>query len=140
MGVSANLRLPRGARAGLNLDTGRTVSDNCFTTPPDNPGQKTYDLLASTVSYCRSVTPFTGNLSIRLNGSVPLPYRFTVSGNYQNGSGAQRTAIWNAPNSANRAFPSSRATLCVRCADGDGMHLDGGDPVDQAWHGVRGTA
>src|SRR6185436_6500571 len=24
---------------------------------------------------------------------------FTVSANYQNGSGAQRTAIWNAPNS-----------------------------------------
>jgi hypothetical protein len=99
LGVSANLRLPRGARAGLNLDTGRTVTDNCFTNPPDNPGQKTYDLLASTVSYCRNVTPFTGNLSVRLNGSIPLPYQFTLSANYQNGSGAQRTAIWNAPNS-----------------------------------------
>ena len=25
------------------------MTDNCFTNPPDNPGQKTYDLLASTV-------------------------------------------------------------------------------------------
>src|SRR5439155_1610930 len=98
LGGSVNFRLPRNARATLNVDSGRTVNDNCFTNPPDNPGQRTFDLLASTVDYCRKVTPFKGNLTMRLNGTHPLPYGFNISANYQNGSGTQRQVIWNAPN------------------------------------------
>ena len=102
-GISVNARLPRGARLGANVDTGRTVNDVCFVV--DNPAQSIYDLGGSTAtaatapSYCHVVTPFIGNLAVKLNGAYPLPYGFNVSANYQNSSGAQRLAIWNAPNS-----------------------------------------
>jgi hypothetical protein len=103
LGASINARLPRGVRLGANVDTGRTVTDVCFVV--NNPAQSIYDLGGSTATaaasptYCHVTTPFIGNLSVKLNGAYPLPYGFSMSANYQNGAGAQRLAIWNAPNS-----------------------------------------
>jgi hypothetical protein len=105
IGFSFNARLPKqGARVGVNVDTGRTVTDACYVVT--NPAQSIYDLGGSTATavasptYCHVVTPFIGNLSVKLNGVYPLPYDFSVSANYQNSAGAQDLAIWNAPNSA----------------------------------------
>jgi hypothetical protein len=113
VGFSVNARLGNGFRLGGNVDTGRTVSDACFVV--DNPQQMTYDTitgnsggvtltsktagLPTAPSYCHNVTPWKGNLQIKLNGTYPLPYGFSVSANYQNTAGANDLAIWNAPNS-----------------------------------------
>ncbi len=55
---------------------------------------------ADGTNYCRVVTPWSGTLSIKANGSYPLPAGLSVNATYQNTSGPQILATWNAPNSA----------------------------------------
>ena len=104
--VTVDARLASGIRVGGGFDTGRMVKHQCFVV--DAPGIYTYTPaaaatpgtasptnyppnVATTVNgqkMCRVVSPFKGNTQLKLNGSVPLPAGFVVSGVYQNMSGA----------------------------------------------------
>ena len=84
---SINTRFATGLRFGAGIDTGRTVNDTCFVV--DSP----QDLLN-----CRIVTPFTGATQLKMFGSYELPAGFTVSGIYQDVSGINYTAAYNATN------------------------------------------
>jgi hypothetical protein len=94
---------------GGSVDTGRTVSDQCFVV--SNPEQAMYNLTsvgaastatasATNVLPCHAVSPFKANLQVKLNGSYPLPVGLTLSGTFQNLSGPQILANYPAPNSA----------------------------------------
>ena len=83
---SMDARFTSGARFGGGVDTGRTVTDNCFVV--DSPQQKLN---------CHVAAPFSGNTQVKLNGSYPLPRQFFVSALYQNLSGPAYTADWAAP-------------------------------------------
>ena len=85
--VTLNTRFASGVRLGAGVDTGRSVTDNCFVV--DSPQQ---------LVNCHVVTPFRGQTQIKLNGSYPLPYRFVVSGILQNTSGPVVTASYAASN------------------------------------------
>ena len=82
---AVDARFASGARFGGGIDTGRTVTDNCFAV--DSPQQKLN---------CHVSPPFSGNTQIKLNGSHPLPRDFFVSAIYQNVSGPAYTADWAA--------------------------------------------
>ena len=66
----------RGFRLGGGVDTGRTITDNCFVV--DSPQQ---------LQYCRQLIPFKGNTQLKLNGSYTLPYQVSVSAVLQSTSG-----------------------------------------------------
>jgi hypothetical protein len=85
--VNFNGRLPRGARVGGGVDTGRSVADRCFVV--DSPQE---------MLNCRVVTPFKGQTQVKLYGSLPLPADFVVSGTYQNMSGPMIEANYAATN------------------------------------------
>ena len=85
--VSFSARLPRAVQLGGGIDTGRRVTDACFTV--DSP-QALYQ--------CRIVEPLTGNTQIKLYGSYPLPYDFTVSGTFQSIAGIPIQASYVATN------------------------------------------
>jgi hypothetical protein len=74
--LTLNTRLGSGVQFGGGVDTGRTVSDNCFVV--DSPQQ---------MLNCRIVTPFEGQTQVKLFGSYPLPGDFVVGGIFQNMSG-----------------------------------------------------
>ena len=78
-------RFSGNVRFGGGLDTGRTVSDSCFVI--DSPQE---------LLNCRTVRPFRGQTQVKLNGSLPLPYDFVVSGIYQNVSGPEILADYAA--------------------------------------------
>ena len=82
-------RLARGLLLGASVDTGRIVDDNCFVV--DSP---------QALLYCRVVSPFKGQTGIKVNGSVPLPAGFSVSGVLQNTSGLAYQANMPVPNAA----------------------------------------
>jgi len=84
--INLNTRFKRNMRLGGGIDTGRTVTDNCFVI--DSPQQRLN---------CHVVTPFKGQTQIKANGSFPLPAGFIVSGVYQNLSGLNYTAAYTAP-------------------------------------------
>jgi len=86
--VGIETRFAKGMRLGGGVDTGRTVTDNCFVV--DSP-----QLLN-----CHLVTPFNGQTQIKLNGSYPLPYDFVVSGVLLSLSGANITASATVGNDA----------------------------------------
>ena len=85
--VSLNTRFASGMRVGGGVDTGRSVTDNCFVV--DSPQQ---------LLNCHVVTPFKGQTQIKLNGSYPLSGDFMVSAVYQNVSGPVITASYTATN------------------------------------------
>ncbi len=87
VGLSVTTRFSSGMRLGGGLDTGRSVTDNCFAV--DSPQQ---------LLNCHVVQPFAGQTQLKLNGSYPLPAGFVVSGVYQNVSGPQITAAYAASN------------------------------------------
>jgi hypothetical protein len=87
IGLSVTTRFASGARLGGGLDTGRSVTDNCFAV--DSPQQ---------LLNCHVVQPFAGQTQLKLNGSYPLPAGVVVSGVYQNVSGPQITAAYAASN------------------------------------------
>ena len=118
--VGINARLPSGVSLGGGIDTGRTMTDNCFVV--DAPGIAAAALTsaqtATTVSgistaspttpqtattingqpICHVVTPFRGQTQLKLNGVLPLPYDFVVSGIYQDISGPNIVAAYAATN------------------------------------------
>jgi Carboxypeptidase regulatory-like domain len=108
--IGLDARLAKGRRLGGGFDTGRSVNDSCFVV--DAPGfygftsfgALTYGPQTSTTingqSVCRIVTPFKAQTQVKLNGSLPLPAGFVVSGVYQDISGPAIEAVWAAPNSA----------------------------------------
>ncbi|PYR66604.1 MAG: hypothetical protein DMF88_15790, partial [Acidobacteria bacterium] len=49
-------------------------------------------------SICHVVTPFRGQTQLKLNGAVPLPYEFVVSGIWQDISGPNIVAAYAASN------------------------------------------
>ena len=85
--VSVTTRFSSGARLGGGLDTGRSVTDNCFAV--DSPQQ---------LLNCHVVQPFAAQTQLKLNGSYPLPAGIVISGVYQNVSGPQITASYAASN------------------------------------------
>jgi hypothetical protein len=92
--INFSTRFENGIRLGGGVDTGRTITDTCFTV--DSPQQVN---LNDALSYhCRQVIPFAGNTQVKLNGSVPLPLDFVVSAIYQSTSGPAITAIYSATN------------------------------------------
>jgi len=84
--LSAEARLPGGARFGGGVDTGRTVTDTCFVV--DSPQQ---------LVNCHIAPPFSASTQIKVNGSYPLPGDFFVSAVYQNLPGPAYTADYAAP-------------------------------------------
>ena len=118
--VGINARLASGASLGGGIDTGRTMTDNCFVI--DAPGIAAAALTsaqtATTVSgistaspttpqtattidgrpICHVVTPFRGQTQLKLNGVLPLPYDFVISGIYQDISGPNIVAAYAATN------------------------------------------
>ena len=83
---SIDARLDSGARFGGGVDTGTTLTDNCFVV--DSPQQ---------LVNCHVSQPFSANTQIKLNASYPLPADFFVSAIYQNLPGPNYTADWAAP-------------------------------------------
>ena len=85
--ATINTRLGQGIVLGGGVDFGTTTTDACFVV--DNPQQ---------LKYCHLKIPFKGTAQVKLNGSYPLPYGFTVSGIFQNVAGPQRTADYTPTN------------------------------------------
>jgi hypothetical protein len=103
IGVGLNARLRGGVRLGGGFDTGRTVKDQCFVV--DSGGMANYavgvfgpqtDTTIDGEQICHVVTPFKAQTQLKLNGSVPLPKGFVVSGVYQDMSGPAIEAVYAA--------------------------------------------
>ena len=113
--VTVNSRVSANLLWGAGIDTGRTVSDNCFNV--DSPGAVAASLLpiqgtggtfvpsvpSSTTTVngtnvCRIVTPFKAQTQLKAFGSYTLPHDFVVSLIFQNISGPTVTASYAAPN------------------------------------------
>jgi hypothetical protein len=105
--VNIRTRFASGAQLGGGVDTGRSVSDNCFVV--DSPQQMTYStttnsagvplMAASTTpTDCHIETPFGAQTQVKFYGSYPLPAGFAVSGVFQNSSGPNILANYPAPN------------------------------------------
>lgn len=84
--LGVNARFRSGIRLAGGIDTGRTITDQCFVI--DSPQQ---------LKYCRLVIPLSANLQVKLNGSIPFPGNITLSGIYQNTAGPQIEANYPAP-------------------------------------------
>jgi hypothetical protein len=82
-------RLAPGVRFGGGVDTGRTMTDNCFVV--DSPQQ---------LVNCHVQSPFSANTQIKLNGSYALPGDVFVSAVYQNLPGPTYTADFAAATAA----------------------------------------
>ena len=95
--IGFNARLGAGSTIGGGMDTGRTVTDACYTI--DSPQQLTFTLGAAP-TYCHVVSPFSGNTQFKVYGSYPLPMQFIVSATYQSLPGIPDGANYTAPNSA----------------------------------------
>ena len=82
---SVDARLPRGARLGGGLDTGKSLVDTCFVV--DSP---------QALVNCHVVMPFKGLTQVKLNGSYPLPWDMTLAGALQSLPGVPYQADYNA--------------------------------------------
>ena len=109
LGFQASARLSKGIRVSGGVDSGTTTSDNCFVvnSPQDATYNTTYNaaigagtISASNPTYCHAVIGWVANLTLKANGTVPLPYGFSVSPTWQNNAGAMDLAVWNAPATA----------------------------------------
>jgi hypothetical protein len=100
LGVGLNARLRGGIRIGGGFDTGRTVKDQCFVVDAPGMTSGTFGPQTETTingqQVCRVVTPFSAQTQLKLNGSVPLPKGFVVSGVYQDMSGPAVDAVYSA--------------------------------------------
>lgn len=85
--ISVNTRFGSGARLGGGLDTGRTVTDNCFVV--DSPQQ---------LVNCHIVTPWVALTQVKVFGSYPLPADFVVSGIFQDVAGPPISANYTVGN------------------------------------------
>jgi hypothetical protein len=118
--VTLNTHLRSGVQFGGGIDTGRSLTDNCFIvdapgvaagslTPPQtatttsgvSTASPTAPQKSTTIDgkgICHVVTPFRGQTQLKLNGAIPLPYEFVVSGIYQDISGPNIVAAYSASN------------------------------------------
>ena len=85
--VKINTQFGSGIQLGGGIDTGRSVTDNCFVI--DSPQQ---------LFNCHVVTPFKAQTQIKLNGSYPLPGDAAVSAVFQNLPGKTYEAVYAATN------------------------------------------
>ena len=85
MNFSVDARLPKGARLGGGVDTGKTLVDTCFVV--DSP---------QALVNCHVVMPFKGQTQVKLNGSYPLPWDLTLAGALQSLPGVPYQADYNA--------------------------------------------
>ena len=132
--INMSSRFGKGGTFGGGLDTGRSVSDRCAVV--DSPAQTAYDFTtATTPTYCRIETPFSAQTQIKLYGSYPLPYAFTLSGVVQNLSGPQILASYAAPNAA--IAPSLGRNLSSCPAEHGCVHLDRSRCRSSSRDGVR---
>jgi hypothetical protein len=107
-GFGLNARLARGIRVGGGFDAGHSSKDQCFVV--DSVGLTSYSISGTTGGFwgpqtattingeqtCRVTTPLKGLAMVKLNGSVPLPAGFTVSGIFQDQPGPAIDAIYAA--------------------------------------------
>jgi hypothetical protein len=82
--LSADARLPGGARISGGVDTGRTLVDTCFVV--DSPQARVN---------CHVVTPFKGLTQIKLNGSFPVPGDIVLAAALQSLPGVEYEANYN---------------------------------------------
>jgi hypothetical protein len=111
-GAQFSGRFVHDIRLNASVDVGKTVADNCFVSnsPMDliynttfsSPGNGTVS--ATNPTFCHSVTPWSANTQVKISGTVPVWYGFSVSPTVQNLPGTQITAVWSAPNSAILGF------------------------------------
>ena len=87
--ASLDARLDSGIRLGASVDLGQTIEDRCFVV--DSP---------QSLLNCKTDRGWGEQVQVKINGVLPLPGDFTVSGTFQNLAGAPWTALWDAPNSA----------------------------------------
>jgi hypothetical protein len=85
--VTISTRLPNGMMLGGGVDTGRSVTDNCFVV--DSPQQ---------LVNCHQVTGFEGNTQYKAFGSYTLPRDVIVSLVFQNIAGPPITATYAVAN------------------------------------------
>src|SRR5262249_276359 len=88
LGLQANAGIPYdNIRLNGGVDTGTTTSDNCFVinSPQDLTYNTTYNaaigagtISAANPTYCHAVIGWIANLTVKVNGTVPLPYGFSV--------------------------------------------------------------
>ena len=76
IGFTFNTRFGSGIQFGGGVDTGRTVTDRCFVV--DSPQE---------LVNCRVETPFGAQTQVKLFGSYPLPWDFSVAATFVNTSG-----------------------------------------------------
>jgi hypothetical protein len=127
LGFQASARLARGIRVSGGVDSGRTTSDNCYVvnSPQDLTYNTTYNaaigagtISASNPTYCHAVIGWVANLTLKANGTVPLPYGVSISPTWQNNAGSMDLAVWNAPASV-IAQSLGRAPSACRGASAD---------------------
>ena len=96
LALNIRTRFQSGAQFGGGVDTGRTVTDNCFVV--DSPMQLTYDVITTPTvpTYCHVEIPFSAQTQVKLYGSYPLPFQIFVSGVFQNNSGPTIQALYPA--------------------------------------------
>jgi hypothetical protein len=85
--VTLRSRFRSGAQVGGGVDSGRTITDNCFAV--DSPQQ---------LLNCRVEPPFMAQTQVKVFGSYPLPGDFVVSGTFQNIGGIPVLANYQATN------------------------------------------
>ena len=99
--AAADVRLPSGIRFGGGVDTGRTVTDNCFVV--DSPQATRVVNITAAVGeraveqrFCHEVLDLLANLQIKFNAIVPLPGGFATSATFQNLTGDEIQANYTA--------------------------------------------
>ena len=100
VGINIDTRFASGIRFGGGVDTGRTVTDNCFTI--DSPGYTTATAPQSLTTingepFCHQVNPLKGQLQVKFNGSYPLPGGVSVAATFQNQPGIVWAATYAVP-------------------------------------------
>ena len=96
--ASMDTRLGRGIGLGASLDAGRTTTDLCFTV--DSPVYTLPSRIAggSPLLNCHVVMPFKGQTGLKVHGVFPLPGAFVMSVIFENQSGAEYEAYYEASN------------------------------------------
>jgi hypothetical protein len=105
-------RFAHDIRLNGSLDLGKTVTDSCFIVT--DPSQTVYlNMNTTTATFCHNVTPWTKNMQVKISGSLPILYGFTVAPTVQNLPGTAITAVWSAPNAAILGFVPQAGTSQV---------------------------
>ena len=86
---------PGIAAASVTAPQTATTVSGISTASPTAPQRST---TINGKSICHVVTPFSGQTQLKLNGALPLPYDFMVSGIYQDISGPNIVAAYAASN------------------------------------------